>query len=87
VINPGLPDEYSRISTSPKPDIRIRMNSTATLIHEYEYSQFANGQARIFVIFDTCATLYLYPISGEVQIDQTGRETYSALRDDHSTLS
>ncbi|KAJ7458719.1 hypothetical protein B0H11DRAFT_1924526 [Mycena galericulata] len=59
VINRGLPDEYSRISTSPKPDIRIRTNSTATSIHEYEYSRFANGLARIFVIFDIRATLYL----------------------------
>ncbi|KAJ7620154.1 hypothetical protein FB45DRAFT_871209 [Roridomyces roridus] len=39
----GLADEYSRILTFSKPDIRIRVNSTATAIHEYKYSNYAGG--------------------------------------------
>jgi hypothetical protein len=55
-----LLNEYSQISTVQETDIRIRVNSTATSIHEYKYSQFANGQVQIFVIFDTRATLYTH---------------------------
>ncbi|KAJ7605011.1 hypothetical protein FB45DRAFT_879897 [Roridomyces roridus] len=56
LIKSGLADEYSRILTFPKPDVHIRANSTATAIHEYEYSLFANTQPRIFVTFAIRAT-------------------------------
>ncbi|KAJ7625998.1 hypothetical protein FB45DRAFT_1005236, partial [Roridomyces roridus] len=63
LIKSGLADEYLRILTFPKPDIHIRANSTATAIHEYEYSVFANTQPRIFVTFAIRATPYCQAIS------------------------
>ncbi|KAJ7339724.1 hypothetical protein DFH08DRAFT_812100 [Mycena albidolilacea] len=50
--------EYSRISTFLKTDIRIRANSTATAIREYEYLLFANVYSQIFVISNIHGILY-----------------------------
>ncbi|KAJ7649650.1 hypothetical protein FB45DRAFT_858668 [Roridomyces roridus] len=66
----GLADEYSRILTFSKPDIRIRANSTATAIHEYKYSVFANTQPRIFMTFAIRATPYVH-VPREKKIDRS----------------